>query len=102
VAGVLGMTVRRLRRRMSNRELLTWLAWLESRWDTPGPREWYLMQVACEVRRVLSKKPEKIQPHHFKLRFRRDGQAPPADPREAAARSKSRWLAAVGVAPREG
>ena len=53
------------------------------------------MQIACEVRRVLSKNPNRIQPGQFKLKF---GTSKPKklSVKEATKLAKAKWLSAVG------
>ena len=55
--------------RWTHREYLTRLAWIEEQWNFPSRSDQYLMQVAAEVRRVLSKKPDAVKLEHFKLKF---------------------------------
>jgi len=54
---------------MTHRQFRTWQAWLAMEWDRPSRTDWYIMANSCEVRRVLSKKPNSIQPTQFKLPF---------------------------------
>jgi len=49
------------------------------------------MQVACEVRRVLSSKPNRIKLSHFVLKFGAGRDT--VDAEKAAERSKSTWFA---------
>lgn len=51
------------------------------------------MQATAEVRRVLSRRPNSIKLKHFLLRF--GAEAKPQTVAEAAAASRSRWLAAM-------
>lgn len=56
--------------KMTHREYLTRLAWIDSRWDEPPSRlEWYLMQIAAEVKRLFHKKPNKITTEGMAIRF---------------------------------
>jgi hypothetical protein len=91
----------------THRQHLTWLAWLEMEWDRPGRSDHYLMSIACEVRRVLSKKPDRVKLDHFWLKFAAaaDGGTSaslPASREQAAQASKARWgmmLAKLGPRP---
>lgn len=52
------------------------------------------MQVAAEVKRVLSKNPAKVLSKHFKLSFSKSGKKKPiteTEVKEATDRSKSFW-----------
>ncbi|MHC4687246.1 MAG: hypothetical protein ACYTEW_23490, partial [Planctomycetota bacterium] len=42
---------------------------MDEQWNRPSRSDQYLMQIAQEVRRVLSKDPEAIKLDHFKIRF---------------------------------
>lgn len=48
---------------------LVWLEWLRMDLERPGKSEWYAMQIACEVRRVLCKTPSAIKVGDFRLGF---------------------------------
>lgn len=58
------------------------------------------MEIACEVRRVLSRQPEKIQPNDFKLKFSfKTGQQSRQSSEEwekQTALAKGRWFAHTG------
>lgn len=83
----------------TRRELRLWLVWLRRQWDRPDRHDWYLMQLACEVRRVLSKKPASIKVQDFKLRFGTEKtKSKPRTREEAAALSKAKWLGFVEIA----
>lgn len=79
----------------TNRQYLSWMVYLDDLWNLPDLTCHYLMQIACEVRRVLSKDPNKIKDEHFKLKFTRDDEREeiPLDVRTQ--HSKSAWMAAV-------
>ncbi len=75
--------------------------WLEEEeWEHPNSTQYYLMQIAQEVRRVLTKKPGQVKLEHFKMEFSRAVQ-PPAKSKPAkeklARYVKSKWKAAVGL-----
>ena len=54
---------------MTHRQFAIWQLWLNEQWNRPDLTDMYLMQVACEVRRVLSQKPNDIKLEHFRLKF---------------------------------
>lgn len=74
MAGHLGMPLREYMVRVSPQEHDVWAAHLAARWEHPGPVEWYLMQVAAEVRRWMAKEPEAVKVEDLRLRFK------PAEP----------------------
>lgn len=76
---------------MSHREYLTRLAWIEENWNDPDRSDYYLMQIAQEIRKVMSKKPKNIKLDHLKIKFgmKEDLQKKQAD------RSKQIWLQAL-------
>ena len=81
---------------MTYRQYITWLLWEEEEWNQPSRSDHYLMQIACEVRRVLSGKPNLIQPHIFRLKFRTDNVPSKAQ----VGSSKARWFRWVGLKPK--
>lgn len=90
------MSLRECMTKHTHREYLTWCQWLEDQWNVTTPTQNYLMQIAAEVRRVLSKDPTKILTKNFQLTFTRkkdDGKKviTEEDIAEATARSKSFW-----------
>lgn len=54
---------------VTNRQFNTWTFWLGEQWNLPSRTDNYLMQIACEVRRVLSRRPRSIKMKDFKLEF---------------------------------
>lgn len=54
---------------MSHREYLTRLAWIEDNYNDPNRTDFYLMQIATEIRRVLHKHPKQVKINQFKLPF---------------------------------
>lgn len=76
----------------TERELGVWLAWLDMQWDRPSRTDQYLMQVACEVRRVLAKRPNEIKLADFRLRLVEPEVKPQMTREQATALSKARWL----------
>jgi hypothetical protein len=67
-------------RRVTHREYRLWTAWFNRQWDRPSRSDYYLMQIATEVRRVLSTKPQTIKMEHARLRFRPPEAKPPWTP----------------------
>ena len=84
---------------LTHRQFLAWKIWLMEEWNHPDRTDNYLMQIGCEVRRVLAKKPgsHKLEHLHIPFEFRRG--AKPAQtaqtPEQRAKASEQIWLAAV-------
>lgn len=81
---------------MTHRQFLTWVAFEREEWNRPTLAEHYQMQTACEVRRVLSKKPREVKIDHFRMTFKDAKRKKPVEVSEAdkqrTALSKGRWL----------
>lgn len=94
------MTVEECQSRMSHREYATRMAYEVE--NEPHRTEWYLMQVAYEIRRIghlLSK--DDLKPiGRFKIRLERS-QVVPLTPEEKLERSKAFWLGSLGVKKRK-
>ena len=91
------MTMTDCMNRMSHREYQTRLAWMQKELNTPDRTDFYLMQIAQEVRRVLHKKPAEVNLDQFKLKFSlQSAQSTETQKQQAIAWSKHRWLSAVG------
>jgi hypothetical protein len=84
-----------LMRSMTQREYEARLAWLEEEQSRPSQTDWYLMQVAMQIKRGYVKDPNSV-----KLEDMRLVKAKPEKPvtkAEAVARAKSRWFGMLGV-----
>ena len=88
------MTVAECQKRMSYREFLTWVAWLDLQWDNPSRTDSYLMQIAYEVHQVLRAR-KNVKAKNFKLKFSKETRKP-LTRQESGRRSESAWLAAIG------
>ena len=86
--------------RISHREYLTRLAWLDEQWDKPDRTDHYLMQLCMVVRQILSKNPKAIKLEHHELKFTRKVRKVLTKEQQAAA-STSFWFGLVGMPPPE-
>lgn len=77
----------------THRQYAAWLVWLDGQWNVPDRHDSYLMQIAAEVRRVLSRKPNAIKLSDFQLTFQRQAEVPAKD----VASMKAVWLQRVGI-----
>lgn len=82
----------------THRQHETIVAYLDEQWNSPDLHCYYMMQIAQEVRRVLSTKPNDITIDQFKLPFARS--TPDRKPEEVSQEHieniKSVWIARVG------
>lgn len=87
------MPLRQCMESHTERELRGWLSWIvmnkERDAENPSPDQWYMMQIAQEIKRVLSKNPASIKLSNFKLSFKKPK---PLSPEQV----KSRWFGLVG------
>lgn len=85
-----------LKRRISSREYVEWLAYLELEVNAFHREDYYLAQIAEEVRRSYVKSPRSVAPGMLRIQFTAQRRA--ATTREAAAQASKRyWLGAVGL-----
>jgi len=82
-------------RGMTQREYEARLAWLEEEQARPSQTDWYLMQVAAEIRRSRAADLSTVKLEDMKL-VKAVPKKPPTK-EEAVARSKSRWFGMLGV-----
>lgn len=80
----------------THREYLAWMDWLNEEWERPSRSDNYLMQIAAEVRRVLSKKPNSIKLRDFLLKFKKQ-KPKELTLEEATKQSKRRWLSWLNI-----
>lgn len=83
-------------RKTTHRQYQGWLAWLAQQWNEPDRHDWYAMQIACEVRRVLSQKPGQHQPDQLKIKFEERKPLSEEDKRRHAENVKAAWIGMVG------
>ncbi len=80
----------------TNREYEAWQVHLDDLEKEPSLHDWYLMQIAQEVCRVLSKRPNSIRLQQFKLKFEKKKKTLQTVEKVAAI-SKSRWFGFLGI-----
>ena len=86
----------------THRQHLAWVAWLKAQRNIPDRHDWYLMALTCEVRRILSKEPNRIKIKDFQLQFKEEKTEKPRAERtleERQAEAMSFWKAALGGLP---
>jgi len=79
--------------RITHREYLIWMRYLEEQWEKPSRTDNYLMQIAAEVRRVLHSNPRRIKQSHFLLSFNGKEKKKPTEEEKQRliAAAKARW-----------
>lgn len=100
---MLGIPVRRCMKLHTYRQYRVLLAWMDAEWNKPDRHDSYLMQVCCEIRRVLSKHPDRVKPHHFRLMFGDEHKKKQRKltRQQAAEQSMARWFIGVGMNPEQ-
>jgi hypothetical protein len=93
------MSLRECMEKHTEREMKITLAWLEMQWDHPNRTDWYLMQIAAEVRKGLVKRPNNVKTENLKIKFKFDRKcpAPATTPEQQMMISKQCWLGAAGL-----
>ncbi len=81
----------------THREYLTWLAYIEEEWKEPNRTDFYLMQISQEMRRTVSKNPNRIKLEHFRLKFGTKQEKQRMDMEQ----SKSFWKQVLGIAKKK-
>lgn len=82
---------------MTYRQLLAWMCWLEQQWNEPDRHDYYLMQIAYEVKRGNAKRPSSVHWDKCKIPFKQVGQKQRVTPKQASDRAKARWVGMMGV-----
>lgn len=54
---------------LTHRQFICWSYWLAQQWQTPTRDNFYQMQIASEIRRTVSKTPNKVNTNTFKIKF---------------------------------
>lgn len=96
------MGLRECMEKHTERELRVWLEWLNLQMDEPDRGDWYSMQIACEVRRVITllcQSRRDPTPVDFKLKFQKGPQIKAESIEQAAQWAKAKWFGAVGIPP---
>lgn len=91
------MPLRACMREHTHREYRTWTAWLEKQWSEPSRSDHYLMQIAREIRYVLSKKKMPGTFTMFKIPFGWTKKVKPPTEKQKVSQAKSRWLGLLGI-----
>lgn len=90
-----------VQRGTTSSEFTMWKVYMEQDINAFHPEYYYLAQIACEIRRVLSKHPNKFKTKDFLIKFQFAGQDKKPPTKEEIERrmalSKAYWFGAVGT-----
>ena len=82
---------------MSNRHALMWFRWLHIQWNTPSRSDYYLMQIAAEIRRGNLERGQRVAVDDMKLTFKSSNEKQDTTSTgDRAALMKSMWMGRVG------
>jgi len=94
------MSLQRCQDETTSTQFLSWLAYLDYDVNAFHREDWFLAQIAQEVRRLISNKPKKVRLNWFLLKFtnkKEKKRLTKAEKEKAAARQKKRILAWAGI-----
>lgn len=91
------MSLQRCQEETSSTQFLDWLAYLDWEINAFHREDWFLAQIAQEVRRTISKDPEKVKIEGFLRKFAAKRAPKKLTRREAATKFKQRLLARFGI-----
>lgn len=81
---------------MTHRQFVAWREYERETMNQPARGDHYLMQVACEVRRVLSRHPSDHKLDHFRLKFVDKGAPAPEHVKNMTSMAQGIWSKRVG------
>lgn len=85
---------------MTSGEFLLWMEYLEQEVNDFHREDYYLAQIAAEIRKTFSKNPAAVRTEKMLLKFKTSGKSPKASSdmskEDRIERSKSFWSALVG------
>lgn len=94
------MSLQRCQRETTSNEFKEWCQFLSDEWQAPKREDYYLAQIAAEVRRTIARNPQRVNVKDFLLRFKFPKKGHVLTEKEKAQRlaaSKARWFAIVGM-----
>jgi hypothetical protein len=85
-------------------EFVEWQEYFEKELNMPRREDYYLAQVAAEVRRGIAKTPASVKTNHFLLKFTTEEKKPipisEAEIQQRTANSKAKWFAIANMKAR--
>lgn len=103
LANQLGLPVQWCQRATTSREFVEWQDFETIDMNTPSRVDYYLAQIAMEIRRTVAKKPELLKLSDFILKFEESkAKVAKGDPEQRLQVSKAAWAAMAGKPVRKG
>lgn len=103
MADRLGMSLQRCQRETTSTEFLEWLEYVEQDIETPKRMDFYLAQIAAEIRRGVARNPNSVKLEHFLLNLTLKGKRreplTETEKQMRMANSKAAWYRAAGKTP---
>ncbi len=96
------MSLQRCQEETSSSDFVLWKVYLEEELNGFHREDYYLAQIAQEIRMVLAKKPSQIKLKSFLLKFVREQEQRQLSREEYTKRSKSFWFSMTGFKPEGG
>lgn len=82
---------------MTHRQFLAWEAWYDLDMERPSKDNWYAMQIALEVRRVLHSNPNSVTLDGMRLKFtQKNAETTEEHKRNQLELAKRMWVGRVG------
>jgi len=94
------MTVQEVQSKITSTEFVLWMEYLESELKEFQKQDYYLAQIAAEVRRANVKNPKAVKLSDFLLSFTHEKKAEKAieeDAKKGIERMKQFWNSVVGI-----
>lgn len=98
------MSLQRCMSETTSSEFVDWQRFFKQELGNPTRGEYYLAQIAAEVRRHIARKPLDVDKSQFLMKFEyssgeADTHKTPVDPETKVATSKAFWFGFVGINP---
>lgn len=95
LASHLGMSLQRCMAETTSTEFSDWQTYFQEDLNYPAKGDYYLAQIAAEIRRWMSKTPETVRVEHFLLKFNTGAKRKMTaqEVKDRVESSKARWRA---------
>ena len=100
LASHLHMSKQRCQNEITSSEFVDWMVYFDEDLNRFHREDYFLAQIAQEIRRVLSKKPDKIKLDSFLLKFEYAKEKVPMSRKERMEMSKGFWFGMAGFDPK--
>ena len=100
------MSLQRCQTETTSTEFLDWQQYLVQEINFPRKQDYYLAQIAAEVRRVMNKNPNSIKVEDLLMKFEghvdEEEKPTPIDKETRTASNKSKWFGITGYKKKPG